>query len=151
MKAYGYSETDPYLSNKISLIKKRVLKMSVARVMESAGIDKMTVATKLKALMDADATIVYNGQISKDKDGNVVKIPDNRIRLAATTLVSNMMGLIPNGPTADIHKQTTNNLIVFIEDEVSARKRVESDKTGQEILAKSYRVETEAERHDPVE
>lgn len=143
MSIYGYKDGDPYLSAKVSHVKKNVLRTPIAKVFESAGVDKVTVAAKLKELLEAEDYMYQGGKVVTGSDGNPIKRKDFKTQLSATALVANILGLLQKGASVDVHKQT-NNLIVMVEDEVSARARVDEDTKRNEIISKSYRVEGDA-------
>lgn len=146
IKVYGYDENDPNLAQKVWQKKKNLTKTDrMAELFACAGVDKPYLASKLKQLLEAESPVIYRGQISKDKEGNSIIIPDNRVQLQALSLLANILGVVQKGTSVDLSKEV-NNLIVFVEDETSARRRVEEDVSRQqEIIQKSYTVEEEEE------
>jgi len=137
---YDYSLTDPNLSSKVWSRKKNIVKTEkLAELFALAGVDKLKVANKLSELLEAKSTIVFHGKIMKNEDGSNVEIPDNRTQLSAATLASNILGINQKNQTVDISRQI-NNLVVFMEDVDSARKRVASDEQAKEVIQEDYKV-----------
>jgi hypothetical protein len=144
MKVYDYKENDKYLAQKIAQRRKSLVKtQKYDELFALVGVDKPYIAAKLKQLMEAENPVVYRGKVSKDEKGNVVTVPDNRVQLQATALAANIVGLIQKGTSIDLSREQ-NNLIVFVEDEESARRTIEENLRKQsEIIKKSYKVEAE--------
>ena len=140
-----YDPKDKWLPQKVWQKKQRLKKWEKANeVFGLVGIDKLKVATKLKELMDAEAPVVFHGKVMKDEDGKTVKVPDLKVQLATTALASNILGITQKQKSVDIERQV-NNLIVFVEDKESARKRIREEDQAHEVIKKSYEVKDETE------
>lgn len=144
MRAYGYSKDEKDLSQKIYQAKKTILKKAeLQEILSSIGIDNVTVGRGLRQLIDADKPIIYRGRLAKDEKGNTIELPDWGARYNGLKLAADMLGMVQKQQSFDIVRQQ-NNLIVYVESEKDAKKRVHESKEKQqsvEVGNEAYSVE----------
>lgn len=144
MAVYEYAADDPYLSQKVWQRKRALLQAEKTHeLFATAGVSKLEIAHKLKELMEAENPVVYKGQISKDENGNIVTVPDHQTQIRAVGYAANILGLEQKQQTADLSRQP-RNLIVIVEDETSARRRV-AQANERQVKQESYTVTGEDE------
>lgn len=156
IEVFEYDPKDKYLSQKLWQKKQRLRRWDKAnKIFAAVGVDKFAVAAKIKDLMNAKAPVIFHGKVMKDEDGKVVVVPELKVQMAATALASNILGITQKQKSVDIEKQVNNNLIVFVEsdedakkrikDEANARKRIKEEDVAHEVVQQSYEVKEETE------
>lgn len=145
IEVYEYDKDDPSLPQKVWQRKRRLAKTEkLNELFAVAGVDKLKIAAKIASLMDAETPVVFHGKVMKDEKDEIVTVPELKVQLAAVTLASNIMGITQKQKSTDIGQQV-NNLVVFIEDEKDARKRIAEEDAAHEVIKKSYEIKDEIE------
>ena len=146
MKAYGYNGDEKDLSQKIYQAKKTILrKAELQEILASIGIDNVTVGRGLHDLIDANKPVIYRGRLMKDDSNKTIELPDWNARYNGLKLAADMLGMVQKQQAFDIVRQQ-NNLIVYVENERDAKKRIheaEQRKKTVEVGNEAYEVEGE--------